>query len=122
MAKTDIEKMSIATIAAGAVIEALDYELQRVFDNVIDPNTKADATRKVTLTISIKPDANRDMAAVSFIAKSTLQPADAVAARVAIYDSRGTAEVTEYVKEIPSQHTLPGVTDINEARVSGVKE
>lgn len=106
MSKEDLsENLSIATIAGGAVIEALDHEFGRAFDNIVDPNTKPDGVRTLTLQVKIKPDKNRSKAVVSFIAKATLQPAEAVETDVYITDKRGTAVVAEYMP--PVQHELP---------------
>ena len=112
----DIESMSAATLAGGAVIEALDYELQRAFDNIVDPNTSETGTRVVNLQIKIKPK-DRGKAEVSFIAKSVLQPAKAVETEVYIFDQKGKAVASEYVRpEEPKQHPLPtGVTHISAA-------
>lgn len=121
MSKETIEGLSSGTLAGGAVIEALDYELQRALDNIIDPNTKAEAVRTVTLQIKIKPNDARSKAAVSFIAKSTLQPAQAVDTDVYIFDQKGHAVATEAAApELPKQRELPGVTRI--AAAGGSKE
>ena len=112
--KESIEKLSAGSIAGGAVVEALDYEIQRALDNIIDPNTPAKGARTVTLQIKFVPEPDRCEAKVTFIAKSNLQPAEAVDTRVFIHDQKGHAIASEYIKpEPPAQHPLPvGVTSI----------
>jgi uncharacterized protein YggL (DUF469 family) len=39
------EKLSIATLQSGAVVEQIDEAISRVMENIIDPNTKAKAAR-----------------------------------------------------------------------------
>lgn len=103
-----IEKLSASSIAGGAVIESLDYEVQRALDNIIDPNTPAKGARTVTLTIKIMPEEGRDEAKITFVAKSTLQPAAAVETRLFIHDQKGVAVASEYVKPEPQkQAALP---------------
>ena len=50
------QKDSIMRMARGAFEERVDYEMSRVIDNITDPNTKATAKRKITLTIELIPD------------------------------------------------------------------
>ena len=50
---------NLLEVARGAIGERLDYELSKVVDNIADLNTKADAVRKIILTLSLKPDSER---------------------------------------------------------------
>lgn len=121
MSKEPLDTLSAGNIAGGAVIEALDYELQRALDNIIDPNTKAKAARTVTLQIKLMPNDERNKATVSFIAKAALQPAQAVETDVYIFDQKGHAIASEAIApDMPKQADLPGVTRI--AAVGGIKE
>ena len=54
-------RSSILQMAKGAVQERVDYEVSRVVDNILDPNTEATAKRKITLTIELKPDPDRQV-------------------------------------------------------------
>lgn len=71
---TEEEKASLLTLARGAAIEQFDDELQRVLNNIVDPNTK-EGVREVNLKVKIKPDANRVTGAVEIICTSKTQPA-----------------------------------------------
>ena len=42
------DKKSILEMSMGVILERVDYEMGRVLDNIIDPNTKATAKRKIT--------------------------------------------------------------------------
>lgn len=73
---TDDEKfVSLATLNSGAAIELFDNELDTVLQNILDPNTKADAAREVILKVKIKPAENRKHADVSIQVSSKLAPA-----------------------------------------------
>lgn len=66
------QRDSIMSMARGAFEERVDYEMDKVIQNILDPNTKATAKRKITLTIELTPDDERRTIGVSVTAKSTL--------------------------------------------------
>lgn len=41
-----LDKKSILEMSMGAILERVDYEMGKVMDNTLDPNTKATAKRK----------------------------------------------------------------------------
>lgn len=45
-------RTSILQMARGAIMERIDYEMTKVVDNILDPNTEATAKRKVQLPLS----------------------------------------------------------------------
>ncbi|MGG1673295.1 hypothetical protein ACIFOE_22190 [Paenibacillus sp. NRS-1783] len=49
-------KVDISNLAGRAMAERINRELKKVAENVMDPNTKAEAVRTVTVTIKIKPN------------------------------------------------------------------
>lgn len=59
------EPVTLATLCAGAVVEAFDRELTRVCENILDPNTEACAVREIKVSVKIKPDESRRKAVVS---------------------------------------------------------
>ncbi|MFQ8836331.1 MAG: hypothetical protein ACLR8L_00225 [Oscillospiraceae bacterium] len=53
------KEASILQLARGAIMERADYEIAKIIDNILDPNTRASAKRKLQLTIEFLPDDNR---------------------------------------------------------------
>ena len=53
------QRDSIMSMARGAFEERVDYEMDKVIQNILDPNTKATAKRKITLTIELTTDVDR---------------------------------------------------------------
>lgn len=53
------DKKSILEMSMGAILERVDYEMGRVLDNIIDPNTKATAKRKITVNLELIPSSDR---------------------------------------------------------------
>lgn len=47
------QRDSIMSMARGAFEERVDYEMDKVIQNILDPNTKATAKRKITLTAAV---------------------------------------------------------------------
>lgn len=65
------QRDSIMSMARGAFEERVDYEMDKVIQNILDPNTKATAKRKITLTIELTPDDERRTIGVSVTARPT---------------------------------------------------
>ncbi len=57
--------LKIETLGDGAVLEKLNYELQRAVENIMDINMEPGAVREVSLKIKIKPSLDSKQAAVS---------------------------------------------------------
>ena len=99
------QKKSILEMARGAFMERADYEMSKVIANILDPNTKPSAKRKLTITMDFSPDDDRQNIMVGFQVKSTLAPTNP--ARTTLYiageDSTGEAQVVEMAPQIPGQ-------------------
>lgn len=100
---------SILQMAKGAIQERVDYEMRRVVDNILDENTKATAKRKITLTVELIPDDERQKINVSVVAKSALAPTNPIATSLYIAgDARGEMVIAEMVPQVPGQMFMGG--------------
>ena len=101
--------INLETYANGAVTEQVNKAIEKVAENIQDPNTEAEAVRKVTMVIAFKPNDNRDFVAVGVQTKTTLAPATGVATAMAMGKDLKTGEVqaVEIGKQIPGQMELP---------------
>ena len=89
------QRDSIMSMARGAFEERVDYEMDKVIQNILDPNTKATAKRKITLT--------------SVTAKSTLAATNPVATALYVTsDGNGELVVAEMVPQVPGQMNMDG--------------
>lgn len=68
------EDVTLSNINKGAAEELFQAELERVIENIGDVNTEPDAVRKILVEIAIKPNKDRDLAAVAVSCKSKLAP------------------------------------------------
>ena len=78
------QKLNLAEMAQGAFMEQFHRELGQVLANIADPNTDPKKARKITLTMTLKPDENRDVVAVETQSKSSLVPAKPLSTRIVI--------------------------------------
>ena len=103
-------KKSILEMSMGAILERVDYEMGKVMDNILDPNTKATAKRKISVTLELIPSADRRTITVQSTAKCSLTPTDPVTTSLFITTQPGTGEmvVAEMVPQVPGQMALDG--------------
>lgn len=83
--------------------------MDKVIQNILDPNTKATAKRKITLTIELTPDDERRTIGVSVTAKSTLAATNPVTTALYVTsDGNGELVVAEMVPQVPGQMNMDG--------------
>lgn len=58
----ELPRLTLDTLANGAVPELFKQELDRVLANILDPNTPADAKRSIRIDITIEPNDDRTAA------------------------------------------------------------
>lgn len=102
--QTSDVRASLTNLFSGAVVEAFDAEMEKVYLNILDPNTSL-GVREVTLKVKIKPSAkNRGSCAVSAVCTSKTLPDEPISFDMFIgKHSDGTAEA----REINSTGQLP---------------
>lgn len=104
-------KLDLSQIGEGGLQEKVDKELEKVFDNILDPNTETKTARKLTITLTMKSDDSRQTVATAMEVKSTLAPQKSVATTVLVGQKDGAV----YVNELKS--TVPGQTYFDEEAV-----
>ena len=72
---TKEEPVSLTNLGEGAAIELFNEELQKVLDNIVDPNTKPKQAREVVLRVKITPDEERDIGDIEITCISKPAPA-----------------------------------------------
>ena len=105
-----LDKKSILEMSMGAILERVDYEMGKVIDNILDPNTKPTGKRKITVSLELIPSADRRTITVLTTAKATLVPTDPVTTSLYITNQPTTGEmvVAEMVPQVPGQTALDG--------------
>lgn len=59
-----MEGNSILEIARGEILECIDGQMQAIWENILDTETEATDTRKLTVTILLTPDEDRETVGV----------------------------------------------------------
>ena len=105
-----LDKKSILEMSMGAILERVDYEMGKVIDTILDPNTKPTGKRKITVGLELIPSADRKTITVQTTAKSTLVPTDPITTSLYITNQPGTGEmvVAEMVPQVPGQLGMDG--------------
>ena len=109
-----VDRVSLVTLARGAAIERFDDELERVIQNVLDPNA-GDGARRITLEVAIKPAADRSTASVYVSCHTKLAPPRPT--QTMFYLGRGKDGAFAY-EHNPNQLSLV----LNEPKVVNPKE
>ena len=106
-----MEKFLLEDFAGGAVAERISNAIQRVYENIANPNMDAEKARKLTIELTFKPNKDdRTDVDVTAIVKTSLQPQKAIASRMIVEsDGRGNVLGAEWSRE-----TMKGQMDILE--------
>ena len=54
-----MKNFRLSTINKGSAESLFNAELEKVIENIADPNTKAEATREITIKVAFEPNSNR---------------------------------------------------------------
>lgn len=103
MKHIDIEKFS-----NGELTHQINRELEAVARNIADPNTEAKATRKITVTITMKPNEQRDFITTSITTKSALAQTLGAVTALSVGKNLKTHEIemAEIGNQIPGQMSM----------------
>ncbi|WP_227394213.1 replication terminator protein [Jeotgalibacillus aurantiacus] len=96
-------KIDFNSFADGAAAEKLNREIQRVLENIDDPNTDHKAKRTVTLTLSMTADEKRELVSTDVQVKSKLAPAKSVGSTLILGHDKGKVIGAELKSGIKGQ-------------------
>lgn len=66
------QSINLNTFADGAIPQKVEHELQRVIENIHDPNTDPTKPRKITITLTLSSDDNREYIDTAVDVQATL--------------------------------------------------
>lgn len=100
--------LPLSGLAYGAIQEKLDGELEKVFDNIHDPNTKAEAKRSITIKLEFQPEENRQAVKLNSDFTTKLANVEGVSTTVLTGKNlkSGVIEAKELKSNIPGQTYL----------------
>lgn len=108
-----MRRINIEQFSNGELTQQINREMEAVARNIADPNTEAKTSRKITVTITLKPNEQRDFITTSITTKSTLAPTLGAVTALGIRKDlkSGDIEVGEIGNQIPGQMSMDDVQD-----------
>lgn len=105
--------INIEQFSNGELTQQINREMEAVARNIADPNTEAKTSRKITVTITLQPNEQRDFITTSITTKSTLAPTLGAVTALGIRKDlkSGDIEVGEIGNQIPGQMSMDDVQD-----------
>jgi len=112
--------INLEKFANGALAEKFQNELEKVIKNISDPNTESSKNRSIDIKISFKPNKNRNMAAITVTAKSSIAPASPLETNIMMGLDIASGEVfaTEIGNQIAGQTEIEIADDISKSNDS----
>ena len=106
-----MKHINIEQFSNGELTQQINREMEAVARNIADPNTEAKTARKITVTITLKPNEQRDFITTSITTKSTLAPTLGAVTALGIRKDlkTGEVEVGEIGNQIPGQMYITAV-------------
>lgn len=111
-----MQHINLETFANGAFAEQVNRAMEEVAQNIQNPNTDAKKARKITITLTVKPNDQRDFSTVGIEAKTTLAPTLGVVTAMTIGKDIKTGEVqaVEIGNQIPGQMKFGDTEEVQE--------
>lgn len=111
-----MKHINLEQFAGGKLSVQLNKALEKITENVQDPNTDAQKVRKINVSISFRPNDERNFVATTVETKLSLAPE--LGATTALSMGRdlrtGEVEAAEIFNQIPGQMNVDDVIDQEE--------
>ena len=111
-----MKHINLEPFAGGKLSVQLNKALEKITENVQDPNTDAQKVRKINVSISFRPNDERNFVATTVETKLSLAPE--LGATTALSMGRdlrtGEVEAVEIFNQIPGQMNVDDVIDQEE--------
>lgn len=111
-----MKHINLEQFAGGKLSVQLNKALEKITENVQDPNTDAQEVRKINVSISFRPNDERNFVATTVETKLSLAPE--LGATTALSMGRdlrtGEVEAVEIFNQIPGQMNVDDVIDQEE--------
>jgi hypothetical protein len=105
--------INVINLADGSIVEKLNRELEKITQNIMDKNTDPRKERKITLTLSFKPNENRDFVRTTITTKTTLATEQGVETQILVgKDSEGQLHLNEVRQQSIFDNKSAKITNI----------
>jgi hypothetical protein len=104
-----MNEKSLLDMANGAIKERVGYEIPRILENIVDPNTDPKKPRQLQITVKFTPGSDRSIVAVAATVSTKLQPTDPIPTNLVLTEMGERVQAVEYnSKTVPGQGHLDG--------------
>jgi hypothetical protein len=103
----NLEPINLANLDGGGLMELASREFHKICDNIADPNVRTEASRKMVITIEVKPDRKGQSADLSYSVKSTLAGPDKAKTTAYIAMAPGTSDISLFGVDVRQQDLFP---------------
>lgn len=107
----ELQGDSLLEMARGAIIERVDHEAVKVYENIKDPNTDPGKTRKITVELRFTADDDRESVKMAISVKSTLAPTEPLSTRLYMVEGEQSPMIVEASRQMPGQIDMDGTEE-----------
>jgi hypothetical protein len=93
------QNVTLENLGHGAAAEMFQKELENVIANIVDPNTKPDAVRTITLKMKVKPGKDRGLCSVEIACDCKVASVQPFETAMYVGMEHGVAAATEYAPQ-----------------------
>ncbi|WP_418751999.1 hypothetical protein [Frisingicoccus sp.] len=121
-----MKTFDLQEVAGGALQEKLNRELQKVFNNMMDPNTPWKNKRQITVKMTLEQNEDRDDCKAEIQVETKLAPVKSIETRFSLGRNldNGEVEAAEYGPGIKGQMSMDEYLDEtkNEGKVIDMRQ
>lgn len=116
-----MKTFDLQEVAGGALQEKLNRELQKVFNNMMDPNTPWKNKRQITVKMTLEQNEDRDDCKAEIQVETKLAPVKSIETRFSLGRNldNGEVEAAEYGPGIKGQMSMDEYLEENETKNEG---
>lgn len=106
-------KMKLDDLQGGVLSEKINCELEKIFENIKDPNTDQTKVRSLSISLKFKPNKNADMVEMIPTLKTTLQPVVTEPTTIIVDRDFNTGKIIakEYNNQIKGQLSMEDIEE-----------
>lgn len=115
--------IDLNSVANGALLEMTNLELQKVFENIADVNTKATNKRSITIQLDFTPDKQRSVISTDINVRSKLAGRAATSTNFLVGEgANGKATGGEMKSDLPGQLYINDNGDVSDELGDKIEE
>ena len=115
------DRISLHTMAGGAVEELFGRELDKITADILDLNAEATAVREIVIKIKVKPDENRNFGSVAITVDSKSGSAKAVGSVFSFGRRSNRAVAAEFEPEQKPMFDITGPRPVIDMKTGEIK-